>query len=33
VPESVYAVSDKFTFTPSPQSFWNFSYTDFQVNK
>ncbi|WP_294474383.1 ABC transporter substrate-binding protein [uncultured Ruminococcus sp.] len=32
-PESVYALSSKFSYVPSPQSFWNFTYADFTVNE
>lgn len=32
-PETVYALNDEFSYEPSPQCFWNFSYTNFTVNE
>lgn len=30
--DTVYAINKNFSFTPSPQVFWNFSYADFKYN-
>lgn len=32
-PETVYALSNKFSYEPSPQNFWNFSYKDISVKE
>lgn len=31
-PETIYALNNKFSFEPSPQAFWNFSFADFKYN-